>query len=431
MRTRVRQARQLRGTVQVPGDKSISHRAAIFNAIAEGTAEVRGFLQGEDCLSTLECLRALGADFDLAPDGTLSIHGVGLKGLREPELVLDAGNSGTTMRLLCGLLAGQQFFSVLTGDESLRRRPMGRVLVPLRAMGATCLARDGDYAPLAILGGGLFGLKYETPVASAQVKSAILLAGLFADSATAITEPAGSRDHTERMLAAMGVDVVRDDRSVRLTPPERLNAVSLRVPGDLSAAAFWLVAAAAHSDASVVLPAVGLNPTRTGVIDVLRAMGADIEVTEERSWGGEPVGDITVQSSRLVGTEIAGELMLRAMDEAPVLAVAAALASGRTVFRDADELRVKESDRIATVVATLRGFGVEVEERPDGMVIEGRGRLEGATVAADGDHRLAMAQAVAGLIAAGETVIEGSDAADVSYPSFWKDLDVLTGAAVS
>jgi 3-phosphoshikimate 1-carboxyvinyltransferase len=426
----VRQAKQLRGTVNVPGDKSISHRAAIFNAIAEGTAEVRGFLQGDDCLSTVDCLRALGVDLELDPNGTLTVHGVGLRGLHEPSRVLDAGNSGTTMRLLCGLLAGQAFFSVLTGDDSLRRRPMGRVLVPLRAMGATCLARDHDYAPIAILGGGLFGLKYESPVASAQVKSAILLASLFADSRTEITEPAGSRDHTERMLSAMGVTIQTEGNSVHLTPPETLTPISLRVPGDISAAAFWLVAAAAHPDAEITLPAVGLNPTRTGVLDALRAMGAEIEVTEERSWGGEPVGDITVRSSKLVGTEIRGELMLRAIDEAPVLAVAAALAKGRTVFRDAQELRVKESDRIETTVAMLRRLGVDAEETEDGMGIEGRGRLEGAAVHSGGDHRLAMAQAVAALIAEGETRIDGSEAADVSYPSFWEDLEAITGAAV-
>lgn len=431
MTKQVRQARALRGTISVPGDKSISHRAAIFNAIADGTAEVHGFLQGEDCLSTVQCLRTLGVRLELSPEGTLTVRGVGLHGLREPTNVLDAGNSGTTMRLLCGLLAGQPFFSVLTGDESLRSRPMARVLVPLRAMGATCIARDRDYAPVAILGGGLFGLKYETPVASAQVKSAILLAGLYADSPTVVTEPAGSRDHTERMLGAMGAKIEKEGLAVRITPPEVLTPVSLRVPGDISAAAFWLVAAAAHPDAEVTLPSVGINPTRTGIIDILRAMGADIEVREERTWGGEPVADLTVRSSRLVGTEIAGELMVRAIDEAPVVAIAAALADGRTVFRDAQELRVKESDRIAATVATLRAFGADAHETEDGMVIEGRGFLRGARVDPAGDHRLAMAQAVAGLIAEGETTITGSEAADVSYPTFWHDLDVLSGAVVS
>ncbi|HXH21884.1 MAG TPA: 3-phosphoshikimate 1-carboxyvinyltransferase [Dehalococcoidia bacterium] len=422
-------ARRIRGVINVPGDKSISHRAAIFNSIADGTAEIRNFLQGEDCLSTVECMRALGAELLLDEAGTLRVKGVGLRGLREPANVLDSGNSGTTMRLLAGLLAGQPFFSVLTGDESLRRRPMGRVLEPLRAMGATCLARDRDYAPIAILGGGLFGCTYRTPVASAQVKSSLILAALYADSASTIIEPMTSRDHTERMLRAMGAHVMADGTTIHVSPAESLNPVDLRVPGDISAAAFWMVLAAAHRDAEITLPAVGVNPTRTGVIDALRSMGAAVEVTEERVWGGEPVADIRVRSSPLTGVELSGPTVLSAMDEVPVLAVAAALANGRTVIRDAEELRVKESDRIATVIEGLRRMGVEAEERPDGMVIEGRGRLSGALLESEGDHRLAMAWAVAGLTAQGETTVAGAEAVEISYPSFWRDLGLLGGEA--
>ncbi len=449
MIARVSHAPRLRGVISVPGDKSMSHRAAIFNAIAEGSAEVRGFLQGDDCLSTVDCLRALGADLHLdAATGTLTVRGAGLHGLREPERVLDAGNSGTTMRLLAGLLAGQPFYSVLTGDDSLRTRPMARVLDPLRRMGASCWARAGDLAPISLQGGGLHGITYPTPVASAQVKSSLLLAGLFANSATVIEEPAASRDHTERLLRAMGADIRIEALSahpeaspepgrrvegragkgptVTLTPPDRLEAVDLRIPGDISAAAFWIVLAAAHPDAEITLPAVGVNPTRTGVIDALRAMGARIEVTEERTWGGEPVADITVRSSDLTGIEIGGRLVLSAMDEVPVLAVAAAVARGRTVVRDAAELRVKESDRIAEVVRSLRRFGVEVEETPDGMVIDGGRPLTGAGVDSGGDHRLAMALAVAGLIARGDTAIARSEAVDISYPGFWRHLASLT-----
>jgi 3-phosphoshikimate 1-carboxyvinyltransferase len=422
-------ARRIRGTVHVPGDKSVSHRAAIFNSIADGEAEIRGFLQGDDCLSTVECMRALGAGLILDEAGTLRVKGVGLKGLREPATVLDCGNSGTTMRLLTGLLAGQQFFSVLTGDESLRARPMARVLEPLRAMGATCLARDRDYAPIGILGGGLFGCTYRTPVASAQVKSSLILAALYADSASTIIEPLNSRDHTERMLRAMGAHVVSDGTSVRVGPAESLNAVDFRVPGDVSAAAFWMVLAATHPDAEITLPAVGVNPTRTGVIDALTAMGASIDVTEERNWGGEPVADITVRSGQLKGVEIGGATVLSAMDEVPVLAVAAALASGRTVIRDAEELRVKESDRIATVIEGLRRMGVEVQELPDGMVIEGRGRLAPAVLESEGDHRLAMAWAIAALCAESETTVAGAEAVDISYPAFWRDLNSLGGKA--
>jgi 3-phosphoshikimate 1-carboxyvinyltransferase len=427
----INRAQRIRGVLRLPGDKSVSHRAAIFNAIADGEAEVRGFLEGEDCLATVECLRALGARVALDEAGTLRVAGVGLRGLREPDAVLDARNSGTTMRLLTGLLAGQPFFSVLTGDASLRRRPMARVLGPLRSMGATCLAREGDLAPLAIRGGGLRGIDYQTAVASAQVKSALVLAALYAGSPSTITEPAQSRDHTERMLNAMGAGIEGEGTTLRVRPVERLRAVDVRVPGDISAAAFWMVLASVHPDAEVTLSGVGVNPTRTGVIDALRAMGADIEVTEERVWGGEPVADVTVRSSRLHGACLGGQTIVSAMDEVPVLSVAAALADGETVFTDAEELRVKESDRIATVVQGLRSLGVDAEERPDGMVVRGAARLKGAALDSAGDHRLAMSWAVAGLVADGETTVIDAGAVAVSYPRFWQDLAAVSGRGVT
>lgn len=428
MEQRLQSPVRLRGTVVVPGDKSVSHRAAIFNALASGVARVENFLVGEDTRATLDCLRALGVDWSLDEGGgsgaVLHVNGVGRSGLRESEDVLDARNSGTSMRLLAGVLAAQPFFSVLTGDGSLRTRPMGRVVAPLREMGAQVWGRgDGAYPPLAVRGGELRGMHYRMPVASAQVKSALLLAGLYARGETAIEESAPTRDHTERMLQAMGARLRAERGVVRIQSLEgELTPLDLRVPGDISAAAFWMVAAALHPDAEIHLPGVGVNPTRSGVIEVLRTMGADLEVAEERDQGGEPVADITVRSSRLAPAEVSGDLVPRLIDEVPVLAVAAALTPGRTVVRDAAELRVKESDRIASTCGELRRLGARVEELPDGLVIEGVQSLSGGPCRSHGDHRLAMALGVAGLLAQGETVIDGAEAAEVSYPSFWKDL---------
>lgn len=428
----VRRPARLRGTVRLPGDKSISHRAAIFGAIAEGETRVENFLFGADCLSSVACVRALGVEaaFEETPDGrVLVVRGVGLDGLREPADVLDCGNSGTTMRLLAGLLAGQPFLSVLTGDASLRSRPMARVLNPLREMGAHTHGRDGGRLPPLVLGGGaLTGARHRLNVASAQVKSALLLAGLYAEGETWVQEPANSRDHTETMLAAMGAPTVADGRTVHIArPPQPLQPLRLRVPGDISAAAFWLVAAACHPDAEVRVEDVGLNPTRAGVIEVLRAMGADLTIERERVEGGERVGDVTVRSSRLHGTTLAGDLIPRAIDEIPVLALAASVADGDTIVRDAAELRVKETDRIATTAEMLGRLGARVEPTADGMVIRGGTRLRGARCASHGDHRLAMTLAVAGLLADGETVIDGADIVNVSYPAFWHDLAHLGG----
>lgn len=420
--------KRLRGRLDIPGDKSISHRAVIFNAVAEGNAGITNFLTGADCLSTIACLRALGVEIE-QQGSTVRVIGRGLRGLQEPAGVLDCGNSGTTIRLLAGLLAGQRFFSVLTGDDSLRSRPMARVLGPLNALGAKIDGRQsGARAPLAIRGTPLHGGAYELPVASAQVKSALLLAGLTGDGVVRLTGKTASRDHSERMLAAMGIDLRNVKGEITLYPPAHPvfpYPLSLRVPGDPSSAAFWWVAAAIHPDAEITTVGVSLNPTRTGALDVLRAMGADISISDQRLEGQEPIGDVTVRSSALRGTTIGGEIIPRLIDEIPVLAVAAAYAHGETTIKDATELRAKESDRITTVVGELRKLGVEIEPTDDGMIIAGGGELHGAPVDSHHDHRLAMAWAIASVAAEGETMIHDAASADVSYPGFWAHLEQI------
>ena len=422
---RVTPPARLRGRVAIPGDKSITHRALMLNAAAEGEARIDGFLDAADTRSTLECMRALGAEIEETAPDSLEVRGRGRSGLREAGDVLDCGNSGTTIRLLSGRLAGFPFLSVLTGDASLRQRPMGRIVQPLSALGARMSARAGDTLPPLVIEGGAIagGQRIETPVASAQVKSAILLAGLAAEGATTVAEPSRSRDHSERMLSAMGAHVAVEDATVTLTPADGdLQAVDVRVPGDVSTAAVWLVAATLHPDADVLLTGVGLNATRSGVLDVLRAMGAEIEELEPRTVGGEPVADLRVRSAALRGVRIEGDEIPRAIDELPLLALAGAVAEGETVIADAAELRVKESDRVATTAAALRALGAEVEERADGLAVGGGARLRGGRVEAAGDHRLAMLGAAGALIAEGESQIEGADAVAVSYPAFWSDL---------
>lgn len=421
----VRPARALRGELRVPGDKSISHRALILNAIAEGEATISNLGPGADCLSTLRCLQALGITIErLEEGGSFRVVGAGLNGLREPEDVLDAGNSGTAMRLLVGLLAGQPFLSILTGDGSLRSRPMRRVIEPLRRMGAQLWARrDDSLPPVVVRGGELRGIDYTLPVASAQLKSALLLAGLCARGPMVVREPQPSRDHTERMLVAQGVDLAVGGGVITLMPGRPLAPLNIQVPGDISSAAFWLVAAAIHPDAEILVREVGVNPGRTGVLEVLRAMGADLEVIPREERAGEPVADLVGRSSRLRGVEVGGDLVPRLIDEIPVLAVAAAFAEGETRFSDAGELRVKETDRIRAMAVELDRLGADVHELPEGLVVRGGNSLRGARCLSYGDHRMAMAMAVAGLVAAGETSIEGAEAAEVSYPSFWQDLD--------
>ena len=417
---RVQGRRSVRGRLHVPGDKAVAHRAYVFNAMARGRALVTGIPRGEDCASTLRCLRDLGVPVE-ERDGGVAIEGVGKTGFTAPSGVLDAGNSGTTMRFLAGLLAAQPFESVITGDDSLRRRPMARIIDPLRRMGARIEGAEGGRAPLRIAGGALKGIEYHTPVASAQVKTALLIAGCNAQGETVVVEPAPSRNHSELMLAAMEADIETADGRIRIRPGE-LRARDVAVPGDISSAAYWITLGVAHPDADITVTGVGLNPSRTGIIDVLRSMGADVAVENVRDAGGETVGDVRSRSSRLRGTVVEGPVIPRAIDELPLVALAAALADGPTEIRDAAELRVKESDRIATTAMELAKFGVSIEERPDGLRIEGGAMLHGAECASHGDHRLAMMLAVAGIIAEGETAIGAAEAAAVTYPEFWGDL---------
>ncbi len=412
-------AGRLAGRVRISGDKSISHRAALVGALARGDTVIHNFLRADDCLHTLSCLKAVGVSIEDEGDGVL-VHGAGAQ-WRQPSAALDAGNSGTTMRLLAGILAGQRFSAEITGDASLRRRPMDRVIEPLAQMGAQIVALgDGRFPPLRITGGSLRGIAYTLPVASAQVKSAVLLAGLLAQGQTSVVEPTPTRDHTERMLAAFGAPVRRDGNRVSLTAAA-LRGREVHVPGDISSAAFLLAAAAARPGSELTVEDVGLNPTRTGVLDVLRSMGARVEIRQTGEDNGEPVGSVTVRGQRLRGVTIGGSLIPRVIDELPVLCVTAAAAEGETVISGAAELRVKESDRIAVIARGLRALGGEVEERPDGLTVYGSS-LHGGRVASAGDHRIAMAFAVAGLLADGPVTIEGAESIAVSFPEFTRVL---------
>jgi 3-phosphoshikimate 1-carboxyvinyltransferase len=416
----IQASRGLRGEIELPGDKSISHRSVMFAAIAEGDTRITGFLTGEDTMNTAKAVRMLGIGVEGIGTGSLKVHGRGLHGLSEPAGVLDLGNSGTGMRLLAGLLAGQDFFSVLSGDEYLRKRPMARIVEPLRQMGARIDGRSGGrLAPLAIRGRGIRAIDYQSPVASAQVKSALLLAGLYANGATSVSEPSKSRDHTERLFRFFGVTVKEEGNRVTVPGLQRLRAPGpLAIPSDISSAAFFMVAASIVPGSDLLIRNVGVNPTRTGVIDVLAAMGADIGLENRREQAGEPVADIRVRHARLRAGKISGDVIPRAIDEIPVLCVAAAYAEGTTVIRDAAELRVKESDRIATMAAELRKMGVAVTESPDGMEITGRESLTGALSESHGDHRVAMSMAVAGLAARGETSVRDAGWIETSFPGF-------------
>ena len=418
---------ELYGSTAVPGDKSISHRAAMFAALAEGRSQVRNFLPGGDCQATLGVLRSLGVAIEAVSPSELLIDGVGLHGLQEPAAPLDCVNSGTTMRLMAGLLAGQRFFSVLSGSPQLTKRPMGRVVEPLRQMSAAIWGRQGGkLAPLAIQGSQLHHFDYKQPVASAQVKSALLLAGLYSDGLAVVRQPGPARDHTERMLAAMGAPIRVLGLVVTSERPKRpLAPLDTTVPGDISSAAFILAAGLLAPKSHVTVTGVGVNPTRTGILDILQMMGADIRLNNPREEAGEPVADLVVQHSELRGVEIGGDLIVRAIDELPVLAVLATQAHGRTVVRDAAELRVKETDRIATVAAELRKLGAHVEEHPDGFAIEGPVELRSAPVWSHGDHRLAMALAVAALVASGPVLVEDAECVSDSFPGFERVLHML------
>jgi 3-phosphoshikimate 1-carboxyvinyltransferase len=405
------------GTVCVPGDKSISHRALILGAIADGQTEIEGFLAGEDCFNTLAALRSLGVSIDHVDDVTVRVDGVGINGFGEPGEPLDLGNSGTGMRLLAGLLCGQRFDSTLTGDESLTTRPMQRIIEPLSSMGASIDSDDGR-PPLHIYGGHeLVGIHYALPVASAQVKSAILLAGLYAKGETVVIEPVVTRDHTERMLKSMGANIESDSGRIRLQGTGQLNATKFQVPGDLSSAAFLILAALIARDAEIVIRSVGVNPTRTGAIEILREMGGNISIESPQLVGEEPVADIRVRSSVLHGIAVDSSLVSLAIDEFPVLFVAASVAKGTTRFSGIGELRVKESDRISAMAEGLRQMGINIDESEDGAQIHG-GQLAGGTVDSQGDHRVAMSFAVAATVAKAALRVRNTDAVDTSFPGF-------------
>ena len=430
MKRTVRPAAALRGEITVPGDKSISHRAMMIGGICEGITEIEGFSNGEDPWRTVSAMRALGVEVEERED-VLRVHGVGLHGLKPPETEIDAGNAGTMMRLLSGILAGQRFETVLTGDEYLRGRPMRRIIEPLREMGAEISGVEDEYPPLTIRGGGLEPIRYDMPISSAQVKSCILFAGLYAQGRTAVIERAASRDHTERMLRAAGATVERStlqDREgavVSIEGEPSLAAQQIVVPGDLSAAAFFLVAATLVPESEVILRNVGLNPTRRGVVEALRRMGARVTIENERTVCGEPMGDLLVKSSSLKRIRIAGDLIPNVIDEIPILAIAATQVPGEVIIRDAADLRAKETDRISAMVENLRRMGAKVGEMPDGLIVEGGYTLQGAEIDSFGDHRIAMAFAIAGLLAQDEVVIDGAEWVDTSFPGFFDVLESL------
>lgn len=413
----IKKAVSLNGSITVPGDKSISHRAVMLGALAEGTTHIKGFLPGADCISTINCFRSMGIEIQSNGD-IIEVHGKGLYGLKQPEKMLYTGNSGTTTRLLCGILSGQNFDSSVTGDASICRRPMKRVTEPLSEMGAKI---DGEYCPLFIKGSKLHGMEYNMKVASAQVKTAIILAALYADGETIIHETEKSRDHTERMLSAMGADISVNRTTIRVAPAKKLYAQDICVPGDISSAAFFMTAAAIMPDSCVRIKNVGINPTRTGIIDVFKSMGANISIENVRTESGEETADIVVSSSSLKGTVIEGELIPRLIDELPIIAVAAVFAEGTTVIKDAEELKVKESNRISAIVGELSKCGADITETADGMIIKGGKPIVGADFVTRGDHRMAMSLAVLAQLADGKSTIDDADCISVSYPNFLDD----------
>ncbi|MFD2974197.1 3-phosphoshikimate 1-carboxyvinyltransferase [Peribacillus deserti] len=418
----------LKGEIDIPGDKSISHRAVMFGAVAEGKTTIKNFLPGADCLSTIACFSRLGVKIEQEGSNVM-VHGKGFGGLKEPSELLDTGNSGTTTRLMLGILAGLPFHSVIAGDDSIAKRPMSRVVKPLAEMGADIDGRhQGEYTPLAVRGGKMEGIRYSLPVASAQVKSAILLAGLQAEGETMVLEPVKTRDHTENMIKQFGGTVEVDGNCVKLQGPQSLHAADIMVPGDISSAAFFLAAGAIAKNSSIILKNVGLNPTRTGIIEVLQQMGANIEIIPNQAESFEPAGDIIISSSNLKGIEIGGDLIPRLIDEIPIIALLATQAQGRTIIKDAAELKVKETNRINTVADELTKLGANIVPTDDGMIIEGRTGLHGAAVQSYGDHRIGMMLAVASLIADGEILLSNADAVEVSYPQFFDHLYSLAQA---
>lgn len=415
----------LKGTLTVPGDKSISHRAVMFGSLAKGTTEIDHFLPGADCLSTIDCFQKMGISIETdadRPDHVI-VHGNGLHGLQAPDSILDCGNSGTTTRLISGILAGQDFPSTLTGDASIQKRPMGRIIKPLSMMGASIFSeKDNGCAPLQIIGHPLHGITYESPVASAQVKSCVLLAGLYADSATRVIEPAVSRNHTELMLKALGADIETNGNAVTIQPDPTLIGTRIHVPGDISSAAYFLAAACMVPDSEILLKNVGTNTTRDGILRVIQEMGGSISYRNLHMSGGESTADLEVRYSKLHGTVIEGDLIPTLIDEIPIIAVLAATAEGETIIRNAEELKVKESNRLDIMVNSLRAMGVDIEGTDDGMIIRGGRQLHGAIIDSHLDHRIAMSFAIASLVADGETEITNAECVNISYPAFYEDL---------
>lgn len=415
----------LQGEINIPGDKSISHRAVMIGAISEGTTEVTNFLQGADCLSTISCFQKMGIEIENTPE-KITIHGKGLHGLSAPTEILDCGNSGTTTRLISGILSGQDFSSTLTGDASIQKRPMLRIMKPLREMGANIESiKDNNCAPLEIKGSILQGISYQSPIASAQVKSAILLAGLYANGTTSVTEPYVSRNHSEIMLSHFGAKLEIKDTTVTIHPNPVLTGQKVEVPGDISSAAYFIAAGLLVPGSKLLLKNVGINPTRDGILRIAKEMGGNIEILNERTACGEPVADLVVSNSTLHGITIGGEIIPTLIDEIPIIAIMAAFAEGTTIIKDAAELKVKESDRIAVMVDNLTAMGCDIEGTDDGMIIHGGKPLHGATIKTKKDHRIAMSFAIADLMAEGTTTLLDKDCVDISFPTFYQTLEDL------
>ena len=415
----------LKGEITIPGDKSISHRAVMFGSLAEGTTEVTNFLQGADCLSTISCFRNLGIDIENTPERIL-IHGKGLHGLKESATTLDTGNSGTTTRLISGILAGQSFTTILNGDASIQTRPMKRIITPLSMMGANIVSLNGnDCAPLRICGRSLHGITYNSPVASAQVKSCVLLAGLYADAPVSVTEPVLSRNHTELMLSGFGAKITSSGTTATIEPNPELKGMQIKVPGDISSAAYFIAAGLMVPNSEILIKNVGINPTRDGILRVVKEMGGDITILNKKVSGGEPTCDLLVRTSTLKGVTVGGDIIPTLIDEIPMIAVLACFAEGTTIIKDAQELKVKESNRIDTVVTNLKAMGAHIEATDDGMMIDGGYPLHGAVIDSHLDHRIAMSFAIGALCADGETTIEGAECVKISYPKFYETLDTL------
>ncbi len=414
----------IKAEIYAPGDKSISHRSVMIGSIAKGITQINGFLHGEDCIATINAFRKMGVNIEEISEDKVVIYGVGLDGLKEPDNVLDMGNSGTSMRLISGILAGQPFYSVLTGDNSLRKRPMKRVTDPLRLMGATIYARKGDFAPLTIIGGNLKAIDYHTSTASAQVKSAILLAGLYAEGETTVTENTRSRDHTERMLRSFGADLKSVGLTCKIQGRPKLIGHDINVPGDISSASYFIVAGLLCPNSEIIIKNVGVNPTRTGIIDALKTMGGDINIENLREED-EPIADLIVRSSQLKGATFSGDIIVRMIDEIPILVLSATQAEGETIIRDASELKVKESDRISTTVMEFCKIGAELSALDDGFVISGKCKIKGGECDSHGDHRLAMSLAIAGLISENGVIINNIECVNTSFPQFWQMLSLL------